>query len=753
MKIRILAACIAAALAGCTVGPNYVRPTVDTPPAWRIDYPKAADVANLKWWEQFGDPVLNDLVETALRDNRDLRVAAARVDQFIGALTSTGSQLYPQIGYGADASRARASTEGFPPLPPTLSPYFSLYNVSLGASWQTDLFGRVRRQTEAAQAQVYASEQGQRGVVLTLVSGVATSYIVLRSLDRQLEIAQATARNFEGTLRIFELRYKAGMISMTELSQIRSQTQQARAAIPQFQQAIATQENLISILLGRNPGPIPRGKTIDQLIAPQIPGDLPATLLQRRPDILGAEQNLVAANANIGAARALYYPNLSLQAALATTATATGALFSGPAAAGLIGASLAGPIFTFGGIEGQVASAEAGERAALAVYQQTILNALRETNDALSGSQKRAEEFTVQRERVVALREFARLSKLRFDKGVSGYLEVLVAENELFAAELASVSLQASSYAQIVNVYQAMGGGWVDIAAGMAPKPQGRCRVHPLAARRDRFTSRVRPTARSSRGPRSAQRVEAHPHGSGTGRDLPPASGAGAGHRPPRRQSPRGAEPHDRPRHPVQALADRDGRGRLEVRFAARVLLRVTLTPDVGAAARVELRRETPVPEQIELLRGESRRIDHGGAVPANFRGRVRTDAIDLDVPAMRVPISTHRSSAVAEPASLPAAVPDAARSPSRRLVPATTLIVRSGGDPNRHDACRLTVCEPMFALVGAGIDSNARFQLCSSCASANRPTRTRAVVVLPGAPRRLAHRRQFGRPRGRLRT
>jgi multidrug efflux system outer membrane protein len=483
MKIRLVNACITAALAtlfsACTVGPNYVRPTVETAPGWRIDYPKAADVANLKWWEQFGDPVLNQLVETALRDNRDLRVAAARVDQFIGALTTTGSQLYPQIGYGADASRARASEVGFPPLSPALSPYFSLYNVSLGASWQADLFGRVRRQTEAAQAQVYASEQGQRGVVLTLVAGVATSYIVLRSLDRQLEISQATARNFEDTLRIFELRFKSGLIAMTELAQIRSQTQQARAAIPQFQQAIATQENLLSILLGSNPGPIPRGKTIDQLVAPAIPGDLPAALLQRRPDILGAEQNLVAANANIGAARALYYPNLSLQAALATTAAATGALFSGPAAAGLIGAALTGPIFTFGAIEGQVAAAEAGERAALAVYQQTILNALREANDALSGSQKRAEEFSLQRERVVALREFARLSKLRFDKGVSGYLEVLVAENELFAAELASVSLQASSYAQIVNVYQAVGGGWVDIAAGMAPKPLAAAKANP----------------------------------------------------------------------------------------------------------------------------------------------------------------------------------------------------------------------------------------------------------------------------------
>ncbi|MBS1162389.1 MAG: efflux transporter outer rane subunit [Burkholderiaceae bacterium] len=473
MKTRIAAACIAAALAGCTVGPDYVRPTVDTPPAWRIDYPKAAEVANLKWWEQFGDPVLNELVEAALRDNRDLRVAAARVDQFIGALTATGSQFYPQIGYGADASRARASAVGQPPLPPGANPYFSLYNVSLGAQWQVDLFGRVRRQTEAAQAQVYASEQGRRGVVLTLVSNVAASYIVLRSLDRQLEIAQATARNFNATLRIFELRFKAGIVAKTEVTQVRSQAQQAEAAIPAFQQAIAAQENLISILLGRNPGPIPRGRTIDQLLAPVIPGDLPAALLLRRPDILQAEQNLVAANASIGAARAQYYPNLSLQAALATTATAFSGLFSGPAAAGLIGAGLTGPVFTFGGIEGQVASAEAGERLALAVYQQTVLNALRETNDALSGSQRRLEEFNAQRGRVDSLREFARLARLRFDKGVAGYLDVLVAENELFAAELASVGLQAGRYTQLVNVYQAMGGGWVDLAAESAPRPLG----------------------------------------------------------------------------------------------------------------------------------------------------------------------------------------------------------------------------------------------------------------------------------------
>src|SRR5512137_1929464 len=321
LKQRAFAVLVAAAVAGCTVGPDYARPDVDTPSAWRIDYPKAADVANTKWWEQFGDPVLNGLIETALRENRDIRIAAARVDQFVGALVSTRSQSLPQLGYGADASRAQASRVGQPPIPPGVDNQFTLYQASLGASWQIDLFGRVRRLTEAAQAQVYASEQAQRGVVLTLVTSVAASYIGLRALDRQLEIARATAKNFGETARIFDLRFKSGIVSQSEVVQIRSQYQQALTAIPGLEQAIAAQENLICLLLGRNPEPVPRGKPIDQLVPPLIPADLPSALLRRRPDIMQAEQNLVAANANIGAARALYYPSLSLQAALASTAT------------------------------------------------------------------------------------------------------------------------------------------------------------------------------------------------------------------------------------------------------------------------------------------------------------------------------------------------------------------------------------------------------------------------------------------------
>ncbi|TLD44737.1 MAG: Outer membrane protein OprM [Accumulibacter sp.] len=472
MRINVFVALLASGLAGCMVGPDYVRPTVESPTAWRIDYPMAADVANTRWWEQFGDTVLNDLVDGALRENLDVRIAAARVDQFIGALTATRSQLYPQVGYGAEASRTRASRVGQPPLPPGADPYFSLYEASLGASWQLDLFGRVRRLSEAAQAQVYASEQAQRGVVLSLVTSVATSYISLRALDRQLEIAQATARNFGATARLFHLRFKAGIVARTEVMQIDSQYQQALAAIPAFEQAIAAQENLISILLGRNPGPIVRGKAIDQLVAPLIPADLPSTLLQRRPDILQAEQNLVAANANVGATRALYYPSVSITGLLGSVSTAFSSVFTGPASAGLVAAGVSGPIFTAGGIAGQVGSAEAQYQQALLAYQQTVLGAFRETNDALTGSQKKIEEVAMQSKRVDALREFARLSRLRFDKGVAAYLDVLVAENELFAAELAGVRLLADRYAQLVNVYQAMGGGWVDLAAAMAPTAQ-----------------------------------------------------------------------------------------------------------------------------------------------------------------------------------------------------------------------------------------------------------------------------------------
>ncbi|MDG2517961.1 efflux transporter outer membrane subunit [Lysobacter soli] len=460
--------------AGCTLGPDYARPTIDAPDAWRVQPAEAQAVANSRWWTSFNDPVLDDLIATALAENLDVRIAAARVEQFLGALTATRSRFFPTVGYDVDASRAKASRVGQPPIPAGGDPYFTLYQGSLGATWQIDLFGRVRRLNEAAQARVYASEQARRGVLLSLVTSVAASYITLRQLDRQLEIAKATAHNFGETARIFDLRHKAGVVSQTEVSQVQSQHEQALATIPVLEQQIAAVENLISITLGRNPGPIPRGRTIDQLVPPRIPADLPSSLLERRPDILQAEQNLVAANANIGATRALYFPDLTLTGALGSTSTSFGNFLTGPASAWLVGANLAGPIFTFGAIKGQVRSAEAQKDEAVLVYQQTILNAFRETDDAITGSVKKEEELARQAARVTALRESARLSRLKFEYGMAGYVEVLIADNELFAAEIALVRVRAERNTQLVQVYRAMGGGWVDAvdpsrATGAAP--------------------------------------------------------------------------------------------------------------------------------------------------------------------------------------------------------------------------------------------------------------------------------------------
>ena len=439
-----------ALLAGCTVGPDWQQPKVETPPAWRIDYAQAAELANARWWQAYGDPVLDQLVQESLRNNRDLIQAAARVDQFLGALSTTRSQFYPQFGYAAEASRNRTPERSA-----------TAYDASLSAAWQIDLFGRVRRQAEAAQAQVYASEQGRRGVVLSVVSATTTAYIGLRALDRQLEIARATEQNYARSLRLFEARHKGGTVSEVERSQVESQYRQAQAAIPSFERQVAQQENLISVLLGRNPGSIPRGKSIEDLVDPAIPPGLPATLLERRPDVLQAEQNLRAANASIGVARSLYFPTISLTGLLGYSSVSL-ATFTGSGASGSLAAALAGPIFTFGGIEGQVSAAEAGEREALAFYQQVVLNAFRETNDALVGVQKLREEYDALAKRTIALRTYARLSRARYEGGATSYIEVLYAENELFTAELAGVATLAQRHAELVNLYKALGGGWVD---------------------------------------------------------------------------------------------------------------------------------------------------------------------------------------------------------------------------------------------------------------------------------------------------
>lgn len=460
MRKLLCAGIIVGMLTGCVVGPDYQRPTVATPADWTISYEAAAGMIDTAWWKQFNDPVLNKLIDTALSNNLDLMAATARVDQYLGQLRTTRSEAFPQIGAGVGVSRQQNSKTGISPGQP---PY-TLYQGALNATWEIDLWGRIRRSTEAAQADLMASEAGRRTVLLTLVSNVASNYIVLSGLDRQLEIARDTEKAYAESLHIFKLRHKYGTVSQVEVSQVESEYESARQKIPQFEAAISQQENLIAVLLGQNPKPVIRGRSIDQLIIPGIPAELPSQLLEQRPDIIEAEQALIAANARIGVAEALYYPNISLTGALGVSTVNSSELFDGDSNVWGLGGSLLAPIFTFGNIEGQVISAEAAQREALYRYQQSIISAFRDVEDALVATTRGRESQKAQGRRVKALETYARLAKDQYDAGTTSYLQVLDANRSLFSSQLDYVQTQTGVITSLVDVYRSMGGGWLDIA-------------------------------------------------------------------------------------------------------------------------------------------------------------------------------------------------------------------------------------------------------------------------------------------------
>lgn len=461
--MRNLLFCLLAFLvASCSaVGPDYVRPPVDTPEKWNVEYAAVSDLANIKWWTQFGDPVLDDLITAAVRGNLDLRMAAARVDQYLGLLETTRSQYFPQVGGelsgGSDRSFGR-TTES--------------YQAALNASWELDLWGRVRRSTEAAQAQIAGSEAGRRAVIMTVVSNVANNYIILRGLDQQLEIARETEKSYAETLKLFQIRYKIGAISQLELSQVESQYESARQAVPRYESLIRQQENLLSLLLGRVPGSIPRGKTLGQLTSPGIPAGLPSSLLERRPDVIQAEQALVAANAGIGVVKAEYFPRISLTGLLGTASTDIGKLFnSGTEIWSLAGAATT-PILNFGAISGQVKQAEALQQQAMFRYQQTVLSSLKEVEDVLIQIVKGKEELDAQQRQTRALEEYARLARLQFEAGTSSYMPVLDAERTLFSNRLNQSQLQYNLLGANVAAYKVMGGGWITEADNLGVKKE-----------------------------------------------------------------------------------------------------------------------------------------------------------------------------------------------------------------------------------------------------------------------------------------
>ena len=450
-------------VAGCApLGPDYVRPQVETPAAFRFAEGESEALANAAWWEQFDDPALDDLIAEALVNNRDLRIAAARVDEFAGRLAVARSAFFPQTGYQLQSARDRSSERLATPVPPSIANPQTSHAAVLAASWEIDLWGRLRRLDEAARADPLASEEGRRGVVLSLVASVANGYLALRSLDRQLEIARQTAKSREDALHLFEIRHDGGLVSQLELSQVRSEYEAASAQVTALENSVSQAEHALSYLLGRPPGPIRRGKEADELADFGVPAGLPSDLLERRPDIRQAEQNLISANARIGAARALYYPSISLTGLFGGASEELGDLFSGPARTWSFAGSLIGPLFTFGAVSGQVEQAEARQRQLLAEYEQAIQNAFREVDDALVDHLKSRERAETQLRQVAALRDYARLARLRYENGYTSYLEVLDAERSLFNVELEYTQTRGDTLAALVNVYKAMGGGWVE---------------------------------------------------------------------------------------------------------------------------------------------------------------------------------------------------------------------------------------------------------------------------------------------------
>ena len=449
---RLAIALVAGTLAACMVGPDYRRPTISAPTAFRYEIAGARDTANVAWWTQFGDPVLDALIDEALANNIDVKIAAANVEQAAAVLRQARSALYPQANAGASAGGKRESEQ-------VGSVYSS--DVLAGASWEIDLWGRVRRLSEAARAQVLASEEARLGVVLSLVASVANTYLQLRALDEQLLIATRTKQAYAESVKLFELQFEYGVQSRMTVEQARTQYETAAAAIPSIESQIAQAENALSILLGRDPGPIPRGQSINALTMPEVPAGIPSEVLERRPDILQAEQALVAANAQIGAAKALYFPTISLTGALGVVSTDLDSLFKGATGAWSYQGSIVGPIFTAGAISGQVRQAEAARQAAELGSAATIQRAFADVEDALVARAKLVEQLAAQGRLVGASQKYSELARLQFEGGVAPYMTVLQAEQQLFPAELNEAQLRASLLAATVAIYKAMGGGWV----------------------------------------------------------------------------------------------------------------------------------------------------------------------------------------------------------------------------------------------------------------------------------------------------
>jgi outer membrane protein, multidrug efflux system len=448
---KIAVAILPLLFTGCAVGPKYVRPAIQPPANFYSEQEAAANsVADLAWWELFKDPVLQDLIREALKNNYDLQLAIARVEQQRALLGVSRSQYYPQVAYDASISGQQS---------PTI-PNHTYYSFGFSTFWEIDLFGRIRKLNEAQRAIYFSTEEARRDIRLVVMSDVAQGYFQLRALDKQLEIAHRTVQSFEATLDLFQRKFQGGAASGLEVARAQAALSNVAAVIPDFERQIVAQENALNLLLGRNPGPIARGSALaDQYDPPDIPVGLPAALLERRPDLREFEQDLIAANANVGVAKANFFPTISLTGLLGGVSPQLSELTASGKAWSIAG-NLSGPIFTGGRLKNEYRASLALRDQAKISFEKAVTQAFGEVSTSLSAHQQLAKAYREQLASVEAYRESVRLSFIRYDSGLSSYFEIVDAQIQLYPAESTSVSYDLGRKLAVVDLYRTLGGGW-----------------------------------------------------------------------------------------------------------------------------------------------------------------------------------------------------------------------------------------------------------------------------------------------------
>jgi len=451
MRKIILLLFLLLGLGGCVVGPKYKRPVIQAPDKYYTDTnPQSISLADTPWWEIFKDPVLQGLIREALKNNYDVATAAARVEEARAQAGVAKSVYFPQIGYGADISGVKSR----------VLPNHVYYSYNFDLSWELDLWGRIRKLNEQQRALFFASEDVQRGVWLSLVADVAQAYFELRALDAQLEITKETGQSFQETHDLFSKKEQGGAASGLETSRAEAATANVLAQIPDLERQITAKENQISLLLGKNPGLIPRGSSLtDQNDLDIVPSGLPSTLLERRPDLREAEQQLIAANASVGVAKANFFPVLNLTGLLGGVSPQLSGLVSS-GATWSAGAGLVGPLFTGGRLKSQYRTAQAQRDQAQLFYEKSVTQAFGEVSTALAAHQKLAQSLREESRSVNAYQDSVRLSNLRYDSGLASYFEVIDAKLNLFPAQTALIAYDLDRKTALVSLYKALGGGW-----------------------------------------------------------------------------------------------------------------------------------------------------------------------------------------------------------------------------------------------------------------------------------------------------